>query len=145
MASEHPLVGVAARALGDLDDERRLDVDAAAEQAHRLLGVVDVVGADGVLAVGDLEQLRGRDDHKRRTSTQEGTGRKCGVATEVVAGDCGCRVAGNGLAADLVHLPPAALLHEGDVELLFAHLAAREDHVGLGVRAVHHDFAHGHV
>ena len=56
MAFEHPLVGVGARALGDLDDERRLGVDAALEQAHRLLGVVDVVGADGVLAVGVLEQ-----------------------------------------------------------------------------------------
>ena len=30
------------------------DVDAALEQAHRLLGVVDIVGADGVLAVGDV-------------------------------------------------------------------------------------------
>ena len=50
---EHALVGVVARALGNLDDERRLRLDAAPEEAHRLLDVVDVVGADGVLAVGD--------------------------------------------------------------------------------------------
>ena len=60
---EHALVGVFARALGDLDDERRLAGDAALEQAHGLLGVVDVVGADGVLAVGELEELGGGDDH----------------------------------------------------------------------------------
>ena len=60
---EHALVGVVARALGDLDDERRLGGDAALEQAHGLLGVVDVVRADGELAVGDLEELRGGDDH----------------------------------------------------------------------------------
>ena len=60
---EHALVGVVARALGNLDDERRLGRDAALEQAHGLLGVVDVVRADGEFAVGDLEELRGGDDH----------------------------------------------------------------------------------
>ena len=33
------------------------------EEAHRLLGVVDVVGSDRILAVGDLEQLCGSDNH----------------------------------------------------------------------------------
>ena len=33
------------------------------EEAHGLLGVVDVVSADGELAVGNLEELRGGDDH----------------------------------------------------------------------------------
>ena len=60
---EHPLVGVGAGALGELDDERRLAVHVAPEQAHGLLEVVDVVGADGVLAVGVLEQFLGRNDH----------------------------------------------------------------------------------
>jgi hypothetical protein len=41
--------------LDKLDDERRLTVDAAAKQAHRLFEVVDVVGADGVFAVGQFE------------------------------------------------------------------------------------------
>ena len=35
----------------------------ALEQAHGLLGVVDVVRADGESAVGDLEELRGGDNH----------------------------------------------------------------------------------
>ena len=60
---KHPLVGVASRAFGNLDDERRLGGDAAFEKAHRLLGVVDVVRADGEFAVGDLEKLRSGDDH----------------------------------------------------------------------------------
>ena len=60
---EHALVGVVARALGDLDDERGLGVDGALEEAHGLLGVVDVVGADGVFAVGVFEELGGGDDH----------------------------------------------------------------------------------
>jgi hypothetical protein len=33
------------------------------EEAHGLLGVVDVVSAYAVLAVGMLEELRGGDDH----------------------------------------------------------------------------------
>jgi hypothetical protein len=60
---DHALVGVGPRALGELDDERRLGDGGALEQAHGLLSVVDVVRADGELAVGDLEKLRGGDDH----------------------------------------------------------------------------------
>ena len=60
---EHALVGVFPGAFRDLDDERRLAVQAAFEQTHGLLGVVDVVGADGELAVGDLEELGSGDDH----------------------------------------------------------------------------------
>ena len=60
---EHLLVGVGPRALGELDDERGLAVEVALEQAHGLLQVVDVVRADGVLAVGVFEQFFGCDDH----------------------------------------------------------------------------------
>jgi hypothetical protein len=41
-------------------------LDAALKKAHCLLGVIDVVSADGVFAVGMLEQLRGSDDHGRK-------------------------------------------------------------------------------
>jgi hypothetical protein len=61
---DHALVGIAASALGKLDDERRLCLGGALEEAHGLLGVVDVVRADGEFAVGDLEELRGGDDHR---------------------------------------------------------------------------------
>ena len=56
-------VGVLARALAELDDERRLALDVAFEQANCLLQIIDVVSAEGVFAVGDLEQLRGGDNH----------------------------------------------------------------------------------
>jgi hypothetical protein len=62
---EHPLVGVFSGALRNLNDERRLALDAAAEEAHRLFGVVDVVSADGEFAVGDFVKLCGSDDHRR--------------------------------------------------------------------------------
>ena len=52
---EHALVGVFPGALGNLDDEGSLRLDAAAEEAHGLLGIVDVVSAYAVLAVGMLE------------------------------------------------------------------------------------------
>ncbi len=38
-------------------------VEIASEQAQGLFHVVDVVGAYGELAVGDLEELLGGDDH----------------------------------------------------------------------------------
>jgi hypothetical protein len=60
---EHQLVGVGAGALGELHDEGGLALDVALEEAHRLLEVVDVVRADGVLAVGLLEEFFGGDDH----------------------------------------------------------------------------------
>ncbi len=72
---QKPLVGKAARAARNLDDERgalcRIDrfvvrvllAQIAAEQADGLLEVVDVVGADGVFAVGLLKKLFGGDDH----------------------------------------------------------------------------------
>ena len=63
-AFQHQLVGVGPGALADLDDERRLAVHAAAEQPHGLLGVVDVIGAERVLAVGKLEQFLGGNDHE---------------------------------------------------------------------------------
>ena len=61
---EHLLVGVFAGTLGDLDNERGLRVDGALEESHSLLGVVDVVGANGILAIGVFEELSGRYDHK---------------------------------------------------------------------------------
>ncbi|MDE1170406.1 MAG: hypothetical protein PW734_04220 [Verrucomicrobium sp.] len=61
---KHALVGVFPRALGKLDDEGGLGVGTAFEEAEDLLHVVHVVGADGELAVGDLEELRGGDDHR---------------------------------------------------------------------------------
>ena len=45
------LVGVRASALADLDDKRRLRAQVAAEQPHGLLQVVDIVGANGILAI----------------------------------------------------------------------------------------------
>ena len=66
---KHALVGVFARALGDLDDEGGLGRDGTLEQAHGLLGVVDIVGADGVFPVSVFEELRGGDDHGREVGT----------------------------------------------------------------------------
>jgi len=60
---EHPLVGVFACALRDLNDERGLGVDCALEQPHRLLRVVNVIRADSVFTVGVLKELCGRYDH----------------------------------------------------------------------------------
>jgi len=52
---KHALVGVFAGTLGNLDDEGGLGFDTAPEEAHRLLGVVDVVGTHGIFAIGVLE------------------------------------------------------------------------------------------
>ena len=62
---EHALVGVFPGTLGNLDDERGLGINGALEEAHRLLGVVDVVGADGVLTVSVFKELCSSDDHGR--------------------------------------------------------------------------------
>ena len=61
---EHQLIGVAARALGNLDNEGSLALDAAPEEAHALLHVIDVVSADGILAIRVLEQFLRRNDHR---------------------------------------------------------------------------------
>ncbi len=63
---EHALVGVITRAFRKLDDEGRLALHVAAEEAHRLFEVVDVIGADGEFLVGDLVELGGGDDHGRK-------------------------------------------------------------------------------
>ncbi len=72
---QEPLVGEAPGTARDLDDERGtlagvdrllvrvLQPQVAAEQADRLLEVVDVVGPHRVIAVGMLKQFFGRDDH----------------------------------------------------------------------------------
>ena len=60
---QHALVGVFPGALGNLDDEGGFGINRALEQAHGLFGVVDVVSADGVFAVGVFEELRSSDDH----------------------------------------------------------------------------------
>ena len=67
---QHALVGVGAGTLGNLDDERSLRLDGAAEKAHGLFRVIDVIGADGVLAVGVFKELRGGDDHGRMVCTK---------------------------------------------------------------------------
>ncbi len=60
---EHPLVGVFARSLGELDDEGGLGGHAAAEEAEDLLEIIHIVGPDGEFAVGHLEEFGGGDDH----------------------------------------------------------------------------------
>jgi hypothetical protein len=64
-AFQHQLVGVGTGALADLDDERGLAVEVAAEQAHGLFQVVDVVGADSEFAVSSFKQLFGGNDHNQ--------------------------------------------------------------------------------
>ncbi len=64
---EHALVGVLARALRDLNNEGSFRLNASLEQAHGLLGIIDIVSADGVLSVGVLEELRGGDDHSSKS------------------------------------------------------------------------------
>ncbi len=60
---QHAFVGVFAGALRDLDDKRRLAVDAAAEQSHCLFTIVDVVGTYGETLVGDFVKLSGGNNH----------------------------------------------------------------------------------
>ena len=60
---EVTLVRILARALAELNDERRLALHIAFEQANGLFEVIDVVSAEGVFAVGDLEKLRGGNNH----------------------------------------------------------------------------------
>jgi len=52
---QHASVGVLARPLAELDDKRSLGVDVALEEAEGLLHVVNVVSANGVLAIGLFE------------------------------------------------------------------------------------------
>ena len=61
---KHAFVGITSRALGKLDNEGRPALHAPAEQAHGLFEIVDVVGADGELLVGDFVKLSGGDDHR---------------------------------------------------------------------------------
>jgi hypothetical protein len=51
------------RAFRELDNKRRLAANVAAEQSEELFHVVNVVGADGVLAVGVFVKLSSGDDH----------------------------------------------------------------------------------
>ena len=60
---EHPFVGVFSRAFRELNNKRRLALLAAAEQPEELLHVVNVIGADGELSVGDFVKLSGGNDH----------------------------------------------------------------------------------
>ena len=62
-ALEHGLVGERTGAFADLDDEGSLAVHVAAEQAHGLLQVIDIIGSDGILAICRLKQLLGCNDH----------------------------------------------------------------------------------
>src|SRR6266478_3962237 len=56
---EIAFIRVFPRAAAELDDEGRLALDIALEQADGLFQIIDIVSAEGVLAVGDLEQLCG--------------------------------------------------------------------------------------
>jgi len=62
-AFEHFLVGIRARALANLDNERGLAVQVPTEQTHGLLEVVDVVCADCILTICCFKQLFGCDNH----------------------------------------------------------------------------------
>src|SRR5579875_2727590 len=61
---EHPFIGIRASPFADLDDERSLRYDAAAEKPHSLFKVVDVVGAKGIFAIGVLKQHFCWNDHE---------------------------------------------------------------------------------
>ena len=52
---EIAFIGIFPRTPAELDDEGRLALDIALEQADGLFQIVDIVSADGVLTVGDLE------------------------------------------------------------------------------------------
>ena len=60
---EQLLICVGTGASGNLNDERSLGLDIAAEKPHYLLGIVDIIGANSVFAIGLLKQLFGCDDH----------------------------------------------------------------------------------
>ena len=61
---EHPLVGIFPGAFRELNNKRRLALVAAAEQPQELLHVVNIIGADGELSVGDFVQLSGSYNHE---------------------------------------------------------------------------------
>jgi len=54
----------------ELDDKRGPALDVSAKETEQLFHVVDVVGADGELAVSDLVKLSSSDNHmfKRKIS-----------------------------------------------------------------------------
>ena len=62
---KEPLVRIGACALGDLDNERSLAIDATTEKSHDLFSVIDIVSTDCVFAVSVLKQHFGRNDHFR--------------------------------------------------------------------------------
>ena len=66
---EDPFVGVF-RASGELDDKRGPALEVSDKETEQLFHVVDVVGADGELAVSDLVKLSSSDNHmfKRKIS-----------------------------------------------------------------------------
>jgi hypothetical protein len=63
---EHAFVRVFACAFRKLNDKRRFALPIAAKQAQALFDVVNVIRANGELAVGNLVELSRRDDHAIR-------------------------------------------------------------------------------
>jgi len=72
---DHALVRILTRAFGELDNEGSLALKTAAEEAHRLLDVVDVVCPDGVFAEGVFGKFSGGYDHRKARSICGWTGR----------------------------------------------------------------------
>jgi hypothetical protein len=56
-------VGIISRSLTDLNNERSLRFKVALEEADDLFEVIDIVGPDGVLAIGMLKKFLGGYDH----------------------------------------------------------------------------------
>src|SRR5438067_8982623 len=62
---QHTLIRVGPRSLADLYDEGRPGIHVAAEEPHGLLKVIDVIGAQGVVPIGVLEEDAGWNDHDK--------------------------------------------------------------------------------
>src|SRR5262245_59819246 len=62
---EHSLIGIFACAFRELNNKWGLALFAPAEQPEELFNVVDVIGANGVLTVGNFVELSSGDDHEK--------------------------------------------------------------------------------
>ena len=69
-AFEHFLVGVRARALANLNDERGFAIHVPTKQAHRLLQIIDVISPNRILAISGFKQFFGRNNHNRTLPLQ---------------------------------------------------------------------------
>jgi hypothetical protein len=56
------LIGIVARSLAELDDKRGFRFKVTPEEANDLFEIIDVIGTNGILAIGMLKKfLRGND------------------------------------------------------------------------------------